>query len=188
MAMAHEDMLLRIVGRQGRTYDHDQTAAPDEMVNRILATLTDRGLVRTDERYGAVIHVLTDEGKTHLSHIQITALRDGISYPDHGERPSAGDRSLMVWMLEHGGTVGTFSSGPMPDSRIWHVAACGLDWSESESPEHSSWSIFTDTFDEGDTRQQGMQAVISCQCGQVDRLSVCAELDSLVDLIKDLIT
>lgn len=186
MAMAHEDMLLRIVARQHRTYDTHGSGGLDGVTDQVMGSLIERGLIKPHTRYGSMSYEATDTGKAHLDLIDTRTLREGIG--TGGRQVSPGDRMLMVWLLEHGGVVTYYGGGTLPDSRIWHVAACGLDWDKSSSPEHDSWETFAGTFAEGDDRHSGLSASITCQCGEVERQSVQAESDSLVDLIRDLIT
>lgn len=186
MTLANEDMLLRVVARQGRTYNHeDRSAPPDEAIPRVLAALAERGLVKQETQYGTEVYTVTSTGMQHLGLIDTRTLREGIGT---GNAPSPGDRSLMVWLLEHGGVPTYYGGSTLPDSAVWHVAACGLDWDRSSSPEHDTWETFGGTFAESDHQHQGLTASVSCQCGRVERLSVKADVETLVDLIKDLIT
>lgn len=70
------------------------------------------------------------------------------------------------------GTYSYYSSGGGLDYRATqrlqdHLKSCEVDLDRSEMPTDSEWVEFMGTFYEGDDTQYGLDATVSCTCGEL---------------------
>jgi hypothetical protein len=98
--------------------------------------------------------------------------------------------ALWLWLVVRGGVRGGYSATGTnrydDNGEIMHLLACGLDLSCSTAVRDDSWSTFTGTFaDDGQARGVGGQA--TCRCGEVEDLRLLAEVESVTELLRQVL-
>jgi len=164
-----------------------ETGALDDVATADLLALMDASLVRdTGENVGSGYSVLqmTEYGDRVLRedpHAIAGALASSSSR-------SSGDLALWEWLLLNGG-VSTYYSGIVGMSAdAWHLLSCGVDISRSLPVRDDTWYTFAGTFADHDDKETGVSAHATCVCGKVKDLKLVAQVESVTELLRQVLS
>ena len=185
--------LIAVLAKLQRSVDHYlgqivvETGALDDVATADLLALMDASLVRdTGENAGSGYSVLemTEYGDRVLRedpHAIAHALTSSSSC-------SSGDLALWEWLLLNGG-VSTYYSGIVGMSAdAWHLLACGIDLSRSTPVRDDTWYTFAGTFADYDDKETGVSAHATCVCGNVESLVLVAQVESVTELLRQVLS
>lgn len=163
-------------------YSGFETACWDVKVREAFHLAEGLDLIRGKHEWATFwTYELTEHGQQYLD--GKSDMRDGIGMGDI----SAGDRAMWAWLLQHGGVVSTYGSIPeVTDVDFLHLISCGVDFARSSAVRDDSWTTFAGTFADDD-RHTGVGARATCLCDEVENLQVVAEIESVTELLIQLI-
>jgi hypothetical protein len=115
---------------------------------------------------------------------ELEELTVGVTVPE-GREVSKGDLVLTVWMLINGRLYEYYGGYARTDAQE-HVLECGAVYRSGVNT--TTWHTFAGTFEESDNTVHGLGMYVGCRCGREKSVEFNAEVDSMLGLIKELLS